>query len=125
MHAVLYQRGSLSSFCSFGSSESESESEEHFSGASNGKLFPIPQDRVMTESGQNPNESIRSDESSLLVADSKIQDSYEDDGIESVSQSHSSLEKRASEVSVRSATIENKKRPRPRRNESRETCCIQ
>ena len=123
MHAVLYQRGSLSSFGSFGSSESESE--EHFSGTSSGKLFPIPQDRVMTDSGRKPNESIGSDESSLLVTDGKIQDSYEDDGIEPISQSHSALEKRASEVSVQPDTTENKKRTKLRRNVSRETCCIQ
>lgn len=122
-HSVLYQRGSLSSFGSFGSSESESE--DHFSGTSSGKLFPIPQDRVMTDSGRNPDESIGKDEFSLLVTDSKTQDSYEDDGIEPISQSHSALEKRASEVSVQPATTESKKRTKLRRNESREMCCIQ
>lgn len=123
MHAVLHQRGSLSSFGSFGSYESETE--EHVTGASSGKLFPIPQDRVMTESSRNQNESIGSEESSLFVTKSKTQDSYEDDEFEVVSQSQSALEKRASDGSVQPATVENKKRTKLRRRESKEACCIQ
>jgi hypothetical protein len=116
---MLYQRGSLSSF---GSSASE-ESDEHVGGTSSGKLFPIPQNRVMTESSRNID--VYSDGSSPILNSNRTQDSEFDPNEEPRAVSQSPLEKRASDVSAQPVTVEKKKRTKLPRNESREACCIQ
>jgi hypothetical protein len=118
---LFHQRGSLSSF---GSSASESDEYVTPGGTSSGKLFPIPQNRVMTESSRD--DSVYSDGSSPVVNTSRTQES-EDDPIEELrGVSQSPLEKRASDrSSAQPVTVEKKKRTKLRRNESRDACCIQ
>jgi hypothetical protein len=117
-------RNGMQNFCrkgsllSFGSTFSESD--ERTGGTSSGKLFPIPQDRVMTESSRNI--SAYSDDSSptCIVNSNRTQDSEFDPNEEPRALAQSPSEKRGYDVTAEAVTVERKKNIKLRRNESRE-----
>lgn len=129
---AAYQRvgAGLSSFDSTGS-----ESSASMGPTSHSRLFPIPQDRVMTESSRRMsldsseaelNYSLTERTSNHKSGEIEDQDEESPDSAQSQKEIHSPVEKRASELSADEVEAESNGSPKRLRSKaSKEQCTIQ